>query len=121
MQPIQDVYALLAVDDERNQLIIEDVIAAVQAQRAPVVLTERREHLDSLAHLLSQRIHASRVIVMAGGMGKKQRKQLMEKIASIPGISRASLLQRVVTWVKDLTMHDLTRCSWLCRSHGAER
>ena len=84
MQPIQDVYALLAVDDERNQLIIEDVIAAVQAQRAPVVLTERREHLDSLAHLLSQRIHASRVIVMAGGMGKKQRKQLMEKIASIP-------------------------------------
>lgn len=84
MQPIQDVYALLAADDERNQLIVEDAVAAVQAKRAPVVLTERREHLDFLARVLSQRIHASRVIVMAGGMGKKQRKQLVDTIASIP-------------------------------------
>ncbi len=83
MQPIQDVYALLAVDDERNRLIVEDVVAAVQAKRTPVVLTERREHLDTLARLLSQRIDASRVIVMAGGMGKKQRKQLADKIADI--------------------------------------
>lgn len=84
MQPIQDVYALLAADKERNRLIIEDVVAAVLAKRSPVVLTERREHLDTLARLLSQRIHASRVIVMAGGMGKKQRKQLVDKIANIP-------------------------------------
>jgi len=84
MQPIQDVYALLAVDDERNRLIIEDVVAAVQAKRTPVVLTERREHLDTLARLLSQRIDASRVIVLAGGMGKKQRKQRADKIANVP-------------------------------------
>ena len=84
MVPIQDMYALLAADAERNRLIIEDVVAAVQAKRTPVVLTERREHLDTLAHQLSQRIHASSVFVMAGGMGKKQRKQLLDKIASVP-------------------------------------
>jgi superfamily II DNA or RNA helicase len=82
MQPIQDLYALLATDDERNHLIVDDVVAAVQANRTPVVLTERREHLDTLTRLLSLRIQ--NVIVMAGGMGKKQRNQLVDKIASIP-------------------------------------
>ncbi len=84
MQPIQDVYAMLAEDVDRNRLIIEDVVSAVQAKRTPVVLTERREHLDILAQLLSQRIQSSRVFVMAGGMGKKQRKQLLDDIAKIP-------------------------------------
>ncbi len=45
MLPIQDVYAMPAADDERSQLIVEDVVVAAQAKRAPVVLTERREHL----------------------------------------------------------------------------
>jgi superfamily II DNA or RNA helicase len=82
MQPIQDLYAMLAADDDRNRLIVEDVVAAVQAKRAPVVLTERREHLDVLTQLLSPRI--PNVFVMAGGMSKKQRKQLVEKLASVP-------------------------------------
>ncbi len=81
-QSIQEVYTLLARDDERNRIIIQDVIAAVGAGRSPVLLTERREHLDLLASLLSQ--HIQNVIVMTGGMGKKQRKQLSEQIASIP-------------------------------------
>jgi superfamily II DNA or RNA helicase len=81
-QSIQDVYALLARDDERNRLIVEDVIAAVEAKRFPVLLTERREHLDLLSGLLSQ--HIQNVIVMTGGMGKKQRQRLAEQIADIP-------------------------------------
>ena len=84
MQPIQDVYAMLAADDERNRLIVEDVVAAVQAKRTPVVLTERREHLETLAQLFSQRIQSPRIFVMAGGMSKKQRKQLLDNIAKVP-------------------------------------
>jgi superfamily II DNA or RNA helicase len=72
---------MLARDEERNRLIIEDVIAAVRANRCPVLLTERREHLETLANLLSQ--HIQNVIVMVGGMGRKQRKQLAEQIASL--------------------------------------
>ncbi len=79
---IQDLYALLAKNDERNQLIVEDVIAAVQAGRSPVLLTERREHLEWLTSRLSQNIQ--NLIVMKGGMGKRQRQQLAEQIASIP-------------------------------------
>jgi superfamily II DNA or RNA helicase len=79
---IQEVYTHLSQDDERNRIIVQDVIAAVEARRSPVLLTERRDHLDLLASLLSQ--HIQNVIVMTGGMGKKQRKQLSEQIASIP-------------------------------------
>ncbi len=79
---IQDIYAMLVRDDERNQLIANDVVEAVQARRFPVLLTERREHLETFVNLLSPQI--PNVIVMAGGMGKRQRKRLAEQIASIP-------------------------------------
>lgn len=79
---IQAVYTLLAQDDDRNRIITQDVITAVRAGRSPVLLTERREHLELLASLLTQ--HIQNVIVMAGGMGKKQRRKLSEQIASIP-------------------------------------
>jgi superfamily II DNA or RNA helicase len=69
-------------DDQRNHLIIQDVVASVRTNRFPVVLIERREHLDLLTNLLAQ--HIQNVIVMSGGMGKKQRKQLVEQIAAIP-------------------------------------
>jgi len=81
-QPIQEVYAMLSRDEERNHLIVGDVVAAAQAKRFPVLLTERREHLDELANLLAQ--HIQNVIVMKGGMGKRQREQLAEQIASLP-------------------------------------
>ena len=81
-QSIQEVYTLLTQDEERNQAIIQDVIAALGAGRSPVLLTERREHLDLLAKMLTPTIQ--NITVMTGGMGKKQRKQLSEQIASIP-------------------------------------
>ncbi|MGB8648478.1 MAG: DEAD/DEAH box helicase family protein [Anaerolineae bacterium] len=79
---IQDVYAALSRDEDRNRLIVDDVVAVVQAKRFPVLLTERRDHLDILVSLLSSKVE--HVIAMTGGMGKKQRKQLAERIASIP-------------------------------------
>ena len=81
-QSIQEVYTSLEKDDERNQMIVEDVVAAVQANRFPVLLTERREHLETLAELLAKRV--AHVFVMKGGMSKKQRQQLKDQIANLP-------------------------------------
>jgi superfamily II DNA or RNA helicase len=80
-QSIQDVYSILVGNEERNRLIVEDVVSAVRAGRCPILLTERREHLDALAGLLAQRIE--NVIVMAGGMGRKQRRKLGDQIAAL--------------------------------------
>ncbi|MCL5951374.1 MAG: DEAD/DEAH box helicase [Chloroflexi bacterium] len=81
-QSVQELYAMLAGDHARNQLIVDDVVATVQAKRVPVLLTERREHMEALAALLAPRV--ANLFVMAGGMGKKQRRKLAEQIAGVP-------------------------------------
>lgn len=81
-QSIQDIYEALTKDGIRNQLIVDDVVAAMNARRFPVLLTERREHADTLVSLLSP--HVKNIMLMTGGMGKKQRKHLKEKVAALP-------------------------------------
>jgi superfamily II DNA or RNA helicase len=78
---IQDAYAALVADAERNRRIIADVLDAVAKGQSPLVLTSRTEHLESLAAGLHSVEH---VFIMKGGMGKKQRRALFEKLVSIP-------------------------------------
>ena len=79
---IQELYAALAADAARNDLIVQDVIAAVEAGRSPVVLTERREHLDVLSEAL--RSHVAHMVVLHGGMGVKRRREVAQQLLSIP-------------------------------------
>ncbi|MDP2183398.1 MAG: DEAD/DEAH box helicase family protein, partial [Actinomycetota bacterium] len=52
---IQEVYRLLAGDETRNALIVEDVVAAASEGRSALVLTERTAHRDMLASLIAER------------------------------------------------------------------
>ena len=79
---IHDVYDALVRDEGRNRLIVQDVVAAVNAGRSPVLLTERREHLDLLVGLLADQVEET--IVMTGGMGVRQRRRLAERIGGLP-------------------------------------
>jgi len=79
---IQEIYAMLALDSTRNQMIINDVIEAVHVGRSPVLLTERREHLTYFAHALTDKV--KHIIVLSGGMGCKQRILLMDQLKNIP-------------------------------------
>jgi superfamily II DNA or RNA helicase len=78
---IQEIYSALISDESRNKMIVRDVLDVLSEKRSPVLLTERKEHLELLANRLSPEIR--NVIVLKGGMGKKQRSSLLEKIASI--------------------------------------
>jgi superfamily II DNA or RNA helicase len=66
---IQDLYARLTQDVARNDLIFDDILSALEAGRSPVVITERKDHLDMLASRLSK--FAKNVIVLRGGMGAR--------------------------------------------------
>lgn len=79
---IQAVYAALTEDHERNEMIIEDVVAAIRAGRSPVLLTERREHLAYFENALLDRV--KNVIVLAGGMGRKQLGAVIDKLKNVP-------------------------------------
>jgi len=79
---IHEVYSSLIHDKIRNNMIFDDVMAALIAKRWPLVLTERKVHLEILANLFSPLV--PNVIVLRGGMGQKQRRLLSERITSIP-------------------------------------
>ncbi|MFH1739092.1 MAG: DEAD/DEAH box helicase family protein [bacterium] len=79
---IHEIYRALAEDSQRNSLIVEDVLRALHKKRSPVVLTERREHVGVIAEKLSGTVR--NVVVLQGGMSMRQRKDLVDKIASIP-------------------------------------
>ena len=79
---IQGIYAMLVLDAMRNQLIVNDVVEAVHAGRSPVLLTERREHLAYFANAVAGKVR--NIIVLSGGMGRKQRALLMDQLRQIP-------------------------------------
>ncbi|NMB61670.1 MAG: DEAD/DEAH box helicase family protein [Chloroflexi bacterium] len=79
---IQEVYTMLAADLHRNQMIVDDVVEAIHTGRSPVLLTERREHLTYFADTLADKV--KNIIVLSGGMGRKQRILLLDQLINIP-------------------------------------
>ena len=43
---IQEIYSALSTDEGRNKMTIQDVLDVLVEKRSPVLLTERKEHLD---------------------------------------------------------------------------
>ncbi len=80
--PIQEIYAAVAKDQGRNELILADVLKNLEEGRSPVVLSERKEHVASLAEMISR--FARNVIVLQGGMHARKRMEILEQLASIP-------------------------------------
>ncbi len=78
----KELYDELIADEDRNRLICSDVVHATREGRAPIVLTERNEHLDRLAANLASAIR--HLIVLRGGMGRKELQATVERMAAIP-------------------------------------
>jgi superfamily II DNA or RNA helicase len=66
------VYAAIARDELRNNLIFDDVLKALEAKRSPIVLTERRDHLEYLQGRFSRFVR--NLVVLRGGMSVAERK-----------------------------------------------
>ncbi len=87
---IHELYAAIASDEGRNDMIIADVLQAVAMGRSPVVLTERREHLELLDARLRPLVR--NLIVLKGGMGVRQRRVVSEQLQGIPDDEERVLL-----------------------------
>jgi len=77
-----DLYDQLQDDEDRNRLICEDIVHAVRDGRSPIVLTERNRHVDCLAGMLSPQVR--RLIVLRGGMRKKEADAVTAQLAAVP-------------------------------------
>jgi len=76
---IHDIYSALIGDPARNEMIVADLIRAVEAGRSPLLLTGRTDHLQYFAESLNGRV--KHIFVLKGGMGKKQRRAIAEALA----------------------------------------
>ena len=63
-------------------MILDDVIGALEAGRSPILLTERRDHLDYFAGQLGS--VARHLVVLRGGMGVRQRREVADQLGGIP-------------------------------------
>ena len=69
-------------DEARNKAIVADVMAAVAEGRSPVVLSERRVHLEVFEAMLRDKV--DNVVMLRGGMGKRELKRVRECLEAIP-------------------------------------
>ena len=49
---IREIYRQLTTDKQRNNLTFDDVLQASEEGRSPILLTERKEHLEYFADRL---------------------------------------------------------------------
>lgn len=79
---ITDAYAAMQVNEERNNKIVADVLAAVTEGRTPIVLTERYDHAKLLADILREK---SRNVVLLSGKGTaKEKRETQQGLSQIP-------------------------------------
>jgi len=78
---IHEIYGALATDEPRAELIVKDTLRLTAEGRSPIILTERREHLQRLAHRLRDRGPA--LIELHGDMRPRARRAALEQLASV--------------------------------------
>ena len=81
-QPIQQIYRELVADKLRNELIIDDIISSLESGRSPIVLTERKDHLDFLADRL--RGVVKHLIVLKGGVAMNKKREALAALNAVP-------------------------------------
>ena len=79
---ITELYKELTENQLRNNLIANDVIEALSEGRTPIILTERREHIEMLSGLLSGK--CENIITLFGTNSQKEKRETLAKLEAIP-------------------------------------
>jgi superfamily II DNA or RNA helicase len=87
---IQAIYAALARDEVRNTMILNDVVRALEEGRSPILLTERKDHVEYFADRLAR--VARHLVILQGGMGAKVDRAVRAQLEAIPANEQRLLL-----------------------------
>lgn len=79
---ISQIYSDLAQSEVRNGVIISDVLRSVESGRTPIILTERKEHANTLRELLTGK--CKNVIVLTGAASAKEKREAIQELNAIP-------------------------------------
>ncbi|MCF6146072.1 MULTISPECIES: TOTE conflict system archaeo-eukaryotic primase domain-containing protein [Pseudoalteromonas] len=84
---IAQIYKHLVNSDDRNQKIVDDIVCCIDEKRAVMVLTERKEHIELLSALLTQK--NLMVVELHGGISTKQRQERIALLEENKDLSNA--------------------------------
>ena len=92
--PVHQVWEMLANHEGRNREITSDISAALTEGRNCAVLSDRKEHLETLERLVKEAVpgFSDRIHRIDGGMGKKTRAAVLENINRQVGEERGFVL-----------------------------
>lgn len=76
-----EIYDYLYINPIRNTQILMDVRNCLDEKRYPIILTERKEHIELLGQELSAYV---KVYKLHGGLKKKEREAIMEELQNLP-------------------------------------
>ena len=77
--PVQRLWEYLIESDDRNELILSDILGLLKKGKFPLVISDRTEHLDTLIQSFRERTDVS-VLVLKGLMGKKDRRDVIASV-----------------------------------------
>jgi superfamily II DNA or RNA helicase len=80
---ITKIYTAIVEDEFRNQQIVTDVLEAVENNRTPIILTQRKEHVIRISELIKNQTN-SHLITLVGADSAKVKAKMMESLANIP-------------------------------------
>lgn len=79
---IQDIYAGITENIQRNELLTTDALKLVLDGRTPILLTERKEHTMRLAALLEGKV--DNIFLLIGSDRQKDKREKLDALKSLP-------------------------------------
>lgn len=80
--PIHAVWEALVADVGRTKQIAGDILSSIEEGRCPLVLSDRKAHLDNIEAELKTRAGGADIVInrLESGMGKKRRQTIRDEI-----------------------------------------
>lgn len=80
---LHEIWQALVTDAERLRLVASDVVAALKEERFPLVLSDRKDHLELLLAEITAARKQATGFLFTSDIGKRQRNRMMEEIMAM--------------------------------------
>jgi superfamily II DNA or RNA helicase len=78
--PLHQLWKWLIESEERNRMIVGDIVSAHEEGRVSAVLSDRKEHLQVLERMLRVGLSADALFRIDGSIGRKERTHILDSL-----------------------------------------
>lgn len=89
-ESIHSIWSLLINDEQRNRMIVSDVIDALAEGRVPILLTERIDHMEILKEKFQNAVE--NLVVLHGGMKQREKKEMKMRLMDVSKYNKSLII-----------------------------